>query len=132
MPTRRKTQLDSVSISDTLRNHLVIDAEGQAVGRVATAVAKILIGKHKPSYVAYLDAGDFVTINNVSKVKFTGKKLVQKDYYHHTMHPGGIKRLPMQHLFEKNPAEVMRKAIYGMLPKNKHREIIFQRLTINS
>lgn len=107
-----------------------IDATDQAVGRVATQVALILRGKNKPTFTPHIDGGDFVTVTNASKVKFTGLKFVQKDYYHHTQYPGGLKRKPMAHVFEKDPTEVVRRAVYKMLPKNKHRTEMMKRLTI--
>lgn len=113
------------------RKTIEIDAAGKAVGRVATEVAKMLQGKHKANYAPYIDGGDMVVINHAGKVKFTGRKLAQKDFYHHTMYPGGIKRAPMKHVFEKDPRKVMIHAIYGMLPKNRLREKMMQRLTIN-
>lgn len=114
------------------RNKIEIDASGKAVGRVATQVAMALRGKNKPGFAPHLDHGDAVTILNAGKVKFTGRKLVQKDYYHHTMHPGGIKRTPMQKVFTQNPTTVMRKAVNGMLPKNKLRKEMLKRLTIKA
>ncbi|OGH73783.1 MAG: 50S ribosomal protein L13 [Candidatus Magasanikbacteria bacterium RIFCSPHIGHO2_02_FULL_51_14] len=112
------------------RQHREIDAAGRAVGRVATEVAMILRGKNKPTFVPNQDAGDFVTVTNAGKVKFTGRKLVQKDYYHHTMYPGGIKRTPMKKIFDRDPAEVVKRAVYGMLPKNSLRELMMKRLVI--
>lgn len=107
-----------------------IDAAGESVGRVATRAAFVLMGKHSPAYEPRIDARHAVQIVNAGKVRFTGRKLVQKDYYHHTMYPGGIKRTPMQKVFDKNPADVMRRAVYGMLPKNNRREELMKRLTI--
>ncbi|PIR75776.1 MAG: 50S ribosomal protein L13 [Candidatus Magasanikbacteria bacterium CG_4_9_14_0_2_um_filter_42_11] len=109
-----------------------IDATGRAPGRVATEVAMILRGKNKPTFEPHIDAGDFVTVVNASQVLFTGDKLVQKDYYHHTMYPGGLKTKAMKHVFDENPGEVIRKAVYGMLPKNKHRDEMMKRLTIKN
>ncbi len=113
------------------REKIELDATGQAVGRLASEVAKILMGKHKPSFERHIDRGDFVIINNSSKVKFTGKKLVQKDYYRHTQYPGGLRTTSMKKVFEKDPTDVMRRAIYSMLPKNKLRNGMMKRLTIN-
>jgi large subunit ribosomal protein L13 len=107
-----------------------IDAEGQSVGRIAAQAATFLRGKHRASFTPNIDAGDFVHITNASRVKFTGNKLIQKDYYHHTTHPGGLRRTPMKKVFEKNPADVLKRAVYGMLPKNKQRDSMFKRLTI--
>lgn len=109
-----------------------IDATGKAVGRIAAKAARLLIGKHKPTFVTYRDEGDAVAITHAASVIFTGRKLVQKDYYHHTLHPGGLKRKPMKHVFEKDPREVVARAVWGMLPKNTHRKAIFRRLTIES
>ena len=107
-----------------------IDANGQAVGRIATQAVTFLRGKHRPDFAPNADAGDFVIITNASKVKFTGRKLEQKDYYHHTLYPGGLKRTPMKRVVVADPTEVIRKAIYGMLPKNKLRNEMMKRLTI--
>lgn len=114
------------------RHRHEIDATGKAVGRISAKAARLLIGKHKPTFVTYRDEGDAVHISHAGSVIFTGRKLVQKDYYHHTLHPGGLKRKPMKHVFEKDPREVVARAVWGMLPKNKHRKAIFRRLTIES
>ncbi len=112
------------------RNTIEIDATGKAVGRISTQIAMTLMGKHKATFEPHLDTGDKVLVKNVSKVIFTGRKFVQKDYRHHTMHPGGLKVVSMAKVFEKDPAEVMRHAVYGMLPKNRHRDDLMKRLTI--
>jgi len=109
-----------------------IDATGQAVGRVATQAAVFLNGKNKPDFERHIDTGDAVVIINASKVKFTGSKLVQKDYMHHTNYPGGLKKVSMKKVFENDPADVIRRAIYGMLPKNSHRNEMTKRLTITA
>ena len=96
----------------------LIDAEGLVVGRLATIVANILRGKHKPSYTPHVDCGDHVVIVNAGKVKFTGRKLDQKIYYRHTGHPGGVKqRTAGQVLDGKFPERVLEKAVERMLPK---------------
>jgi len=95
----------------------LIDAKGQTVGRLATQVATLLRGKHKPIFTPNVDTGDHVVIVNASEVRFTGKKLKNKIYYHHTGYPGGIKSTSAERLFEKKPTEVLSKAIRGMLPK---------------
>lgn len=115
---------------EIIRQTHVIDATGIAPGRVATQVAKILMGKNKPTYSPHIDAGDFVVVENASKVKFTGRKLAQKDYYHHTMHPGGIKRTPMKKVFDNNPADVIKKTVQKMLPKNSLRVEMLKRLDV--
>lgn len=114
------------------RSRHEIDATGRAPGRVATEVAMILRGKNKADFAPHIDNGDFVVVNNASKVKFTGKKLVQKDYHHHTMYPGGLKTKSMKKTFEDDPTEVIRKAVNGMLPKNRLRGEMMKRLTIKA
>ena len=114
------------------RNTIEVDAAGQAVGRVASLVATYLQGKHKPDYIAHIDNGDMVIVLNAGKVKFTGKKLVQKDFKHHSMHPGGLKVRAMKHVFDKNPGDVIRHAVNGMVPKNRRREILMKRLTVKA
>lgn len=114
------------------REKHVIDASGQAVGRIATQIAMILRGKNKPTFAPHIDAGDFVHVENASKLIFTGKKLAQKDYYRHTMYPGGLKRTPMAKVFEQDPGEVIRRAVSKMLPKNKLRNEMMKRLTISA
>lgn len=109
-----------------------IDAAGKPVGRIATQVAMMLRGKNKPSFSPNIDEGDFVTVTNAAQLRFTGKKLVQKDYYHHTQHPGGIKRTPMKKVFDAKPEEVLYRAVWGMLPKNKLRQDMIKRLTIKA
>ncbi|KKW41629.1 MAG: 50S ribosomal protein L13 [Candidatus Magasanikbacteria bacterium GW2011_GWA2_56_11] len=109
-----------------------IDAAGRAVGRVAAEVAMILQGKHKATFVKHLICGDAVKVKNAGQVKFTGRKLEQKDYLKHSMYPGGLKRRAMKHVFADDPAAVVRRAVYGMLPKNKLRDEIMKRLTVEA
>lgn len=109
-----------------------IDAAGKAVGRVATEVATLLRGKNKPTFEPHIDAGDFVTIVNAGQVKFTGKKFVQKDFFHHTMYPGGLRREALKTAFDNDPTSVMKRAVYGMLPKNRLRDLMIKRLTIKA
>ena len=112
------------------RTTIEIDVTHKAVGRVAAQVAKILQGKNKASYEPRLDLGDWVLIKNMGKIKFTGRKLEQKDYKRHSLYPGGLKVTPMKKVFNENPAEVMRHAVSGMLPKNRRRNELMKRLTI--
>lgn len=107
-----------------------IDATGKVLGRLASEIAILLRGKNKPDFVPYKDMGDFVVVKNVAKIRFTGKKMEQKKYYHHTGYLGGLKNISLKELFEKNPAQVLRKAVMGMLPKNKLRARIIKRLKI--
>jgi len=96
----------------------LVNAEGRVLGRLASAVAKILKGKHKPTYTPHLDTGDFIVVVNAEKVTLTGKKLKHKIYYHHSGYPGGIKAVSAEKLLAKKPAEMIRMAVKGMLPKN--------------
>lgn len=114
------------------RKTIEIDAAGLAVGRVSTRIAMILRGKHKATFEPRLDEGDAVVVTNASKVKFTGNKLVQKDYYKHTNHPGGLRTVSMKKVFETDPTDVIRRAVYGMVSKNKFRDEMMKRLTIKA
>jgi len=97
----------------------VVDAEGKVLGRLATEVANILRGKNKPFYTPHVDTGEFVVVINAAKVQLTGKKWTQKPYFHHSGYRGGLKELSAEALLEKKPEEMIRKAVKGMLPKNK-------------
>jgi large subunit ribosomal protein L13 len=103
------------------RDWFVVDAEGQVLGRLATRVARLLIGKDKPSYTPHLDCGDHVVVINAERIKLTGNKIDQKIYYHHSGWPGGLKEVPIRTLMKRRPEEVVREAVLGMLPKNKLR-----------
>ena len=105
-----------------------IDATDKVLGRLATEIAVLLRGKHKPTFQPNQDMGDFVIIKNVGKVKITGKKMENKKYYHHTGYMGGLKTVPMKKIFEKSPAEVLRRTVFGMLPTNKLRAEQIKRL----
>jgi len=107
-----------------------IDATDKVLGRLASQIAILLRGKHKPNFVPYLDMGDFVIVKNIKKLKVTGKKMEQKIYFRHSEYLGGAKETPLKILFKENPAEVLRKAVFGMLPKNKLRGKTIKRLKI--
>lgn len=107
-----------------------IDASNKSLGRLATQIAILLRGKHKPDFLPYKDTGDFVIVKNVEKIKLTGKKLEKKKYYRHSGYLGGLKEITLKELFQKNPKEVLRKAVWGMLPKNKLRSRIIKKLKI--
>jgi large subunit ribosomal protein L13 len=97
----------------------VIDADGQTLGRLATEVAGLLRGKHKPSFTPHMDMGDNVIVLNASKVKVTGNKLADKTYYHHTGYMGGLKERQLEEMLAKHPERVIEMAVRGMLPKTK-------------
>lgn len=105
-----------------------IDAASKVLGRLASEIAVLLRGKFKPDFVPYKDVGDFVMVKNVDKMRFTGKKLEQKKYYRHSGYLGSLKEMSLKKLFEKNPAEVLRRAVRGMLPNNKLRTEQIKRL----
>jgi len=107
-----------------------IDANKIPLGRVATKVAAILMGKTKPSYKPYKDEGDFVVVENFDKIVFTGNKLKQKMYYKPTNRPGKLKSESLGHLLKRRNIEVLRRAVWGMLPKNTLRKSMIKRLTV--
>ena len=112
------------------RNH-VIDAEGQVLGRLATQVAVLLRGKHKVDFVPYKDMGDFVTIFNTNKIKVTGKKMDQKIYWRHTGYLGNTKFKKLRIAFEEDSGELLRRVVFGMLPKNKLRSRMIKKLKVH-
>lgn len=97
----------------------VVDASDQVLGRLASLIAVYLMGKHKPLFTAHLDCGDNVVVINAAKIRVTGNKLEDKKYYHHSGYPGGIKETNLADLLTRDPAEVIRHAVRGMLPKNR-------------
>lgn len=107
-----------------------IDASGEILGRLASRIAHLLIGKHKVTYVPNIDAGDIIIVKNASKIKVTGNKADDKMYRHHSMHPGGLKELKYKEVFAKDPTKVIYSAVSRMLPKNKLRNERLKRLTI--
>ena len=112
------------------RKWYVIDAEGQTFGRLASRVASILKGKHKPEYTPHVDCGDHVIIINIEKAVFTGNKLDQKKYYRHSGYPGGLKEITYRELMEKKPCFAFEKAVKGMLPKNSLGRQMFKKLKV--
>jgi len=108
----------NVKAGEIERKWYIIDAEGKPLGRVATEVARLLKGKHKPTYSTHLDVGDHVIVINAAKVVFTGKKLEQKMYRHHTGYIGGMKEIKCKDMLEKKPETLFELAVKGMLPKN--------------
>ncbi|PSR27445.1 MAG: 50S ribosomal protein L13 [Sulfobacillus benefaciens] len=115
---------------DFERKWYVIDAEGIPLGRVATAAATLLRGKHKPIYTPHLDTGDHVIIINAEKVILTGRKLDQKIYFHHSGYEGGLKRTVYRQLMLKKPDFVVEKAVRGMLPHNRLGRAMFKKLKV--
>jgi large subunit ribosomal protein L13 len=101
------------------RDWYLVDAEGKTLGRIATQIADRLRGKGKTAFTPHFDTGDFVVVVNAEKIAVTGKKLDDKMYYRHSGYPGGLKVRPLREQLERRPTEVLRKAVKGMLPKNK-------------
>lgn len=112
------------------RNWYLIDAEGKTLGRLASLVANLLRGKHKPQYTPHIDTGDFVIVINAEKIQVTGKKETDKKYYHHTGFPGGLKTISFKDLIAKNPVAAVEKAIKGMLPHNTLGQEQFNKLKV--
>ena len=111
---------------------VLVDADGQALGRLASEVAKLLRGKHKPNYTPHVDCGDNVVVTNAAKVSLSGKKWESKTYIRHTGYPGGQRSLSAKELLAKDPARVVEKAVKGMLPKNKLGAELFRNLKVYS
>lgn len=116
--------------ADIQRNWFVVDMEDKVLGRVATEIARVLRGKHKPVYSPSVDAGDFVVVVNASKLKLTGNKLADKMYHRHTGHPGGLRSINAEKLLASKPEELIKKAVKGMLPKNKLGRQMFKKLKV--
>ncbi len=112
------------------RDWYVVDATGQTLGRLATQIASILRGKHKPQYTPYEDVGDFVIVINAEKVAVTGRKLDQKEYFHHSGYPGGIKSIVLRKQLQKHPERVIEHAVKGMLPRGPLGRRQFKKLKV--
>jgi large subunit ribosomal protein L13 len=112
------------------RKWYVIDAEGRTLGRLATEIAKILRGKNKPQYTPHVDVGDFVVVINAERVVVTGKKAEQKVYRRHSGYPGGMKETSYERMMERKPTAILRKAVYGMMPKTRLARQQFRKLKI--
>ena len=114
------------------RDTHTIDATGKVLGRLATEIATLLRGKHKPNFLPYKDMGDFVIVRNIEKLKITGRKMEQKKYFTHSEYLGGWKEIPLKILFKKDPVKVFKKAVFGMLPKNRLRAKTIKRLKVEA
>lgn len=120
----------TTKLSDIKHDKHELDAQGQILGRLATKVATILVGKNKPYFVRHLDCGDFVTVTNAARVQVTGKKEEKKMYDSYSGYPGGRKVKPLNVLRAQKPTEIIHQAVWGMLPNNKLRDIWIKRLII--
>lgn len=112
------------------RKWFVVDAEGKTLGRLATEIARVLRGKHKPIFTPYLDTGDYVIVVNAEKIKVTGKKLDQKIYYHHSGYVGGMKKTTLKEMLAKKPERVLEHAVKGMLPKGPLGRQMYKKLFV--
>lgn len=119
-----------VKISEIKRAWHEIDASRISLGRLASVVAHLLSGKHKPAFTPNLDAGDFVVVTNIEKVRLTGRKLVQKEYFHYSGYPGGLKRRLLKDVLQKTPEKVVYAAVRGMLAHNRQRAGRLKRLKL--
>mgnify|MGYP001617474978 FL=1 len=117
-------------LSDIKRSWHLFDAQGKILGRIASEIAQVLIGKSKPYFVSHLDCGDYVVVINAEKVKVTGKKETQKKYSRHSGYPGGYREETLMELRQRNPADIIKFAVLGMLPQNKLRDRMLTRLFI--
>jgi large subunit ribosomal protein L13 len=120
----------SVKRDELLARWYVIDADGQVLGRLATQIATILRGKHKPIYSPHLNGGDFVIVVNAAKVAVTGNRLDQKIYYRHSQYPGGLKQETLREALKKHPERVIERAVKGMIPHNRLGAQMLQRLKV--
>lgn len=120
----------STKPSEIERQWYVVDAEGQTLGRLASEIAKVLKGKHKPIYSPHLDTGDYVIVINAEKVHVTGRKMDQKVYYSHSGYPGGLKSVTLREQLQRHPTRVVRTAVKGMLPHNPLGRSMLRKLKI--
>lgn len=112
------------------RDWYIVDAEGQTLGRLASQLAAVLRGKHKPQYSPSVDVGDYVIVVNAEKIQVTGRKMKQKKYYRHSGYPGGLREITLADQLERHPTRVIRAAVRGMLPRNRLGRKMFKKLKV--
>ena len=122
----------AVKASEIERGWWLVDASGQTLGRLATRIATLLEGKHKPTYSPHIDVGDHVVVVNARQVKVSGNKLVQKRYYRHSNYPGGLKEESLEALLARKPELVIERAVKGMLPQNRIGRAMLKKLKVYS
>lgn len=120
----------AVKASDIERGWWLVDASGETLGRLATRIATLLEGKHKPTYSPHIDTGDHVVVVNAAQIRVTGNKLEQKIYYRHSNYPGGLKEESLSRLLERRPELVIERAVKGMLPQNRLGRAMFKKLKV--
>jgi len=132
----RKMEKDSVEKTyypkpgEMTSEWILIDAKGQNLGRLATEIASLLLGKHKPIFTPGVDTGDYVVVVNCEHIQVTGNKMEEKFYYRHSLYPGGLKAISLRDQLNKHPERVIRSAVWGMLPKNKYGRKVIKKLKI--
>jgi len=109
---------------------VLVDATGKFIGRLATQIASILLGKNKPNFTPGVDTGDYVVVINAENIQATGNKMEDKVYYHHTGYPSGIKSITLRQQLTKHPERVIQNAVWGMLPHNKHGRVLLKKLKV--
>lgn len=120
----------SPKAAEIQRQRHIIDASGQVLGRLATQIARLLMGKHKPGWAPHIDTGDYVVVVNAAQVKVTGKKAQDKVYYHHTSYPAGLRHITLEDLMATHPERVMEMAVKGMLPHTRLGRAMGKKLTV--
>jgi large subunit ribosomal protein L13 len=120
----------SAKKEEVKRDWYVIDAEGKTLGRLASRIAHRLRGKHKPIFTPHVDTGDFIVVTNAEKIKLTGNKMKNKNYYHYSGYPGGLKVRTAEELLRKKPSELLHHAVKGMLPKNRLGRTLIKKLKV--
>ncbi len=115
---------------DVVRDWYVVDAEGETLGRLATKVANVLRGKHKPTYTPHIDGGDYVIVINAEKINLTGNKLNDKIYYNHSRYTGGLRERTAKEMVEKYPTQMIERAVKGMLPKGRLGRQMYKKLFV--
>lgn len=123
-----KTHIPKVEMNE--KKWFIVDANGKNIGRLASSIAAILRGKHKPTFTPHLDTGDFVVVINAEKVAYTGAKFTDKLYYHHSQYPNGLKTETMRKLLMVKPEMVIKKAVWGMLPKERLGRDMYKKLKV--
>ena len=130
MPTLRVMKTYSAKPREVDQNWLLVDADGQTLGRMATAIATRLRGKHKAEYTSHVDTGDFVVVINAEKVKVTGNKASDKMYHSHSGYPGGLKSISFEKLIDRTPERVIQLEVKGMLPRTPLGRAMFKKLKV--
>lgn len=126
-PIHRKTP---ATVDPDGRTWYIADVEGQTLGRAATRIATILRGKHRPTFVPHQDGGDFVVVVNADKIKLTGRKWQDKQYRDHTLFPGGLKTFNATQMMERHPEELIKRAVWGMIPKGPLGRRLYKKLKV--